>query len=147
MVYTCLITAMLRVHPCSSAPSRLMATVINRMTLDLRAFSRTGGWFVAARATAAHGSDDPTNTSIRNGDHLLFSNEKDIKGNSANSDGGDDEVDYVVSELTLTRTLRGEDGFDTDIKLRSTAQDRRSVGPSRTLEDGKIRVDIHVHYS
>lgn len=138
---------MLRVHSCSLASSRLVSTVINRMTLDLRAFSRTDSWFVAARAAVARGSGDPTTTGNSNGSHLLLSDGKDVKGSSNDSDGGDDEVDYMVSELTLTRTLRGEDDFDTDIKSRSTQQDKRAKGSGRTLEDGKIRVDIHVHYS
>lgn len=51
------------------------------MTLDLRAFSQTGGWFAAVPAR-----DNPCQATFL--------------------EDGEDKVEYTVSEITLTRTLR-----------------------------------------
>ena len=120
---------------------RLVCTVINRMTLDLRAFSRTGGWFAAARTTAVPGSGERTATDNNNGVYFYHTDAR--TGDKCDGDDCNDDVDYVVSELTLTRTLRAEDGFDMDIELGST-QLRK---PSHTSEDGRVRVDVHVQYT
>ena len=55
------------------------------MTLDLRAFSRTGGWFAAPLAAG------------------------NVRRKGISPAGIADEVDYTISELTLTRTLRADD--------------------------------------
>lgn len=57
------------------------------MTLDLRAFSRTHAWFSSPPAATTHW---------------------DVNG----PEDAVSEVDYEVSELTLTRTLRVDDTIE-----------------------------------
>lgn len=70
------------------------------MTLDLRAFSRTGGWFATAPSA-------------------------NVNWEVMRGQGFDGDVDYELSELTLTRTLKSGgdielEGFETKSKREST---------------------------
>lgn len=118
------------------------------MTLDLRASSRTGGWFAAGQTITTPGSGDPSTISTEVSARNLFRQLGPRAGpdDFCEGDNAADRVDYFVSELTLTRTLRADDD-NADIELRNTNREWRRRSDRPLVGDGKIHVDVHVQFS
>lgn len=110
-------------------PFRLVSMVISRMTLDLRAFSRSGGWFAAWPDTAPVTIME----SAAMTDSFLWDRGASLKpsrtGDIATQDSDESEdIDYTISELLLMRTPRTP--TREFLELRTIAFQSYETGPS-----------------